>query len=138
SELEQAGLPIRRDSGVHRLDAWLRYNGDDLAALTPWLDPGFYPADEIAVELAEDAIYAPYLERQEAERRDLRASEAVRLGAGFPYGDVPGLSNEMVERLAMAQPETLSAAGRVPGITPAALSAVLIHARRRDARQEAA
>ena len=138
SELEQAGLPIRRDSGNHRLDAWLRYNGVDLAALAPWLDPGFDPAEEIAVELAEDAIYAPYLERQEAELRDLRASETVRLGAGFPYGDVPGLSNEMVERLTMAQPETLSAAGRVPGITPAALSAVLVHARRRDARQEAA
>lgn len=138
SELEQAGLPIRRDSGVRRLDEWLRYNGVDLAGLAPWLGQGFDPAEEIAVELAEDAIYAPYLERQEAELRDLRASEAVRLGAGFPYGEVPGLSNEMVERLTTAQPETLSAAGRVPGITPAALSAVLVHARRRDARQEAA
>src|SRR5690606_2984980 len=126
------------DSGVHRLDAWLRYNGVDLAALASWLDPGFDPAEEIAVELAEDAIYAPYLERQEAELRDLRASETVRLGAGFPYGDVPGLSYELVERLAMGQPETFSAAGRVPGIAPAALSAVLVHARRRDARQEAA
>ncbi len=138
SELEQAGLPIRRDSGIHRLDEWLRYNGVDLAGLAPWLGRGFDPAEEIALELAEDAIYAPYLERQEAELRDLRASETVRLGAGFPYGDVPGLSNEMVERLTSAQPETLSAAGRVPGITPAALSAVLVHARRRDARQEAA
>jgi len=138
SELEREGLPIRRDSGVHRLDEWLRYNGVGLAGLAPWLDPGFDPAEEIAVELAEDAIYAPYLERQEAELRDLRASETVRLGAGFPYGEVPGLSNEMVERLTMSQPETLSAAGRVPGITPAALSAVLVHARRRDARQEAA
>ncbi|MGV2494633.1 tRNA uridine-5-carboxymethylaminomethyl(34) synthesis enzyme MnmG [Pelagerythrobacter aerophilus] len=138
SELEQAGLPIRRDSGVHRLDEWLRYNGVDLAGLAPWLDEGFDPAEDIAVELAEDAIYAPYLERQEAELRDLRASETVRLGSGFPYGEVPGLSNEMVERLTTAQPETLSAAGRVPGITPAALSAVLIHARRRDIRPEAA
>lgn len=138
SELEQAGLPVRRDSGAHRLNEWLRYNGVDLAGLAPWLSQGFDPAEEIAVELAEDAIYAPYLERQEAELRDLRASETLRLGSGFPYGDVPGLSNEMVERLTTAQPESLSAAGRVAGITPAALSALLVHARRRDAQSEAA
>jgi len=45
---------------------------------------------------------------------------------------VPGLSNEMVERLTVAKPPNLAAAGRVPGITPAALSALLVHARRRQ------
>ena len=84
--------------------------------------------------MAEDAIYAPYLERQDAELRDLRASEAVTLGPEFPYREVPGLSNEMVERLAAARPETLAAAGRVPGVTPAALSALLVHARRHARR----
>ena len=135
-ELEAAGLPIRRDAGRERIDGWLRYNGVDLGALAPWLEPGFDPAEDIATELAEDAVYAPYLERQDAELRDLRASEAVMLGADFPYGAVPGLSNEMVERLAAARPGTLAAAGRVPGITPAALSALLVHARR-HARQAA-
>ena len=135
-ELEAAGLPIRRDAGRERIDGWLRYNGVDLAALAPWLEPGFDPAEDIATEMAEDAVYAPYLERQDAELRDLRASEAVMLGADFPYGAVPGLSNEMVERLAAARPGTLAAAGRVPGITPAALSALLVHARR-HARQAA-
>ena len=135
-ELEAAGLPIRRDAGRERIDGWLRYNGVDLAALAPWLEPGFDPAEDIATEMAEDAVYAPYLKRQDAELRDLRASEAVMLGADFPYGAVPGLSNEMVERLAAARPGTLAAAGRVPGITPAALSALLVHARR-HARQAA-
>lgn len=137
AELERAGLPIRRDAGGHRVEAWLRYNGVDLAALSPWLDEGFDPAEEIAAEMVEDAVYAPYLERQEIELRDLRASEGVRLGADFPYGEVPGLSNEMVERLAAARPETLAAAGRVSGVTPAALSALLVHARRHQARQAA-
>ncbi|MGB5779884.1 MAG: tRNA uridine-5-carboxymethylaminomethyl(34) synthesis enzyme MnmG, partial [Allopontixanthobacter sediminis] len=61
-----------------------------------------------------------------------RASEAVTLGPDFPYDSVPGLSNEMTERLTKARPENLAAAGRVAGITPAALSAVLVFARRRE------
>jgi tRNA uridine 5-carboxymethylaminomethyl modification enzyme len=65
--------------------------------------------------------------------RDLRASEGLTLPPDFPYGAVPGLSNEMVERLSAAMPTTLAAAGRVPGVTPAALSALLVHARRHQA-----
>jgi len=77
-----------------------------------------------------DALYAPYLERQDGELRDLRASEAVPLGEQFPYAQVPGLSNEMVERLSNARPPTLAAAGVIRGITPAALAALLVHARK--------
>ncbi|MGH6786010.1 MAG: tRNA uridine-5-carboxymethylaminomethyl(34) synthesis enzyme MnmG [Novosphingobium sp.] len=88
---------------------------------------------ELAAELSEDALYAPYIARQENELRDLRASEALPLGEAFPYGEIAGLSNEMIDRLSRARPETLAGAGRVPGITPAALAALLIHARRRAA-----
>jgi tRNA uridine 5-carboxymethylaminomethyl modification enzyme len=84
-------------------------------------------------EIAEDAAYAPYLERQDRELRDLRASEALPLGDAFPYAETPGLSREMVERLTRARPATLAAAGRLPGITPAALAALLVHARREAA-----
>ncbi|HEX7751151.1 MAG TPA: tRNA uridine-5-carboxymethylaminomethyl(34) synthesis enzyme MnmG, partial [Novosphingobium sp.] len=84
----------------------------------------------LAEEAAEDAAYAPYLARQDSELRELRASEALPLGDAFPYGEIPGLSREMVERLARARPATLAAAGRVAGITPAALAALLVHARR--------
>jgi tRNA uridine 5-carboxymethylaminomethyl modification enzyme len=101
--------------------------------LTDSLDPG----SDLAEELAEDAAYAPYLTRQDSELRNLRASEAVKLGAAFPYATVPGLSNEMVERLSRAQPEDLAAAGRVRGITPAALAALLVHARRLSAKEAA-
>lgn len=129
-DLSEAELPVRRDGGRKPLSEWLRFRGVDLAALVPWLPDGFDPASDLAEELAEDAAYAPYLARQDAELRDLRASEAVPLPRDFPYGSVPGLSNEMVERLSRAQPESLAAAGRVPGITPAALSALLVQARR--------
>ena len=97
------------------------------------LDPALDAEGELASEMAEDAVYAPYLERQEGELRDLRASEAVPLGVDFPYARVPGLSNEMVERLAQARPANLAAAGRVRGITPAALAALLVFTRRRAA-----
>jgi tRNA uridine 5-carboxymethylaminomethyl modification enzyme len=87
-------------------------------------------ASDLAGEVAEDAAYAPYLARQDAELRDMQAAEALRLGDTFPYASVPGLSREMVERLSAALPATLAAAGRVPGITPAALAALLVQARR--------
>jgi tRNA uridine 5-carboxymethylaminomethyl modification enzyme len=60
----------------------------------------------------------------------ISASEALPLGETFPYESIPGLSREMVERLTRARPTTLAAAGRVPGVTPAALAALLVHARR--------
>jgi tRNA uridine 5-carboxymethylaminomethyl modification enzyme len=81
-------------------------------------------------EIAEDELYAPYVLRQAREIRELRSSEALDLPDGFPFGAVPGLSTEMVERLSRARPHNLAAAGRVPGVTPAALSALLVHARR--------
>ena len=130
TELEDAGLPVRRDGGRKPLGEWLRFGGVDLAGLAPWLSEDFDPSSELASELAEDAAYAPYLARQEAELRDLRASESVALPDNFPFASVPGLSNEMVERLTKAKPASLAAAGRIPGITPAALSALLVHARR--------
>ncbi|MGB3738738.1 MAG: tRNA uridine-5-carboxymethylaminomethyl(34) synthesis enzyme MnmG [Pontixanthobacter sp.] len=128
--LNDAGLPVKRDAGNKAIAEWVRLNDLDLQALKPWIDGAFDPSCELAVELAEDAAYAPYLHRQEAELRDLEASDAVALPREFPFASVPGLSNEMVERLTRARPDSLSAAGRVPGITPAALSALLVQARR--------
>jgi tRNA uridine 5-carboxymethylaminomethyl modification enzyme len=110
---------------------WLRVDGMTLDQLGPLLDADLDWTSGAAREAAEDALYAPYLERQDAELRDLRASEALHLEADFPYAAIPGLSNEMVERLGAARPATLAAAGRVPGVTPAALAALLVHARRR-------
>jgi tRNA uridine 5-carboxymethylaminomethyl modification enzyme len=88
--------------------------------------PGWADTDEGRA----DALYEPYVERQRREwsavARDLR----VRLGAGFDYAGVPGLSNEMVERLSRAGPENLDQASRVAGVTPAALSALHVAASR--------
>ena len=133
AELARAGCPVRIDTGRLPMREWLRFAGVTLADLAPWINGGL-PADvDLVAEVAEDAAYAPYLARQDSELRELRANEALPLGDGFPYGAVPGLSREMVERLERAQPATLAVAGRIGGITPAALAALLVHARRRAA-----
>ena len=130
AELTERGIDVRRDSGRLTAREWLRFNAVGVAALEPWLADAWNDDPVLADEVAEDAVYAPYVARQEAELRTLRASEQVPLAEGFAFGAVPGLSHEMIERLSAACPATLAAAGRVSGITPAALSALLVHARR--------
>jgi tRNA uridine 5-carboxymethylaminomethyl modification enzyme len=127
-ELAAAGLPVGRDGGRKPLSEWLRYSLT-LNDLAPWLDAPSDLESDLATELVEDALYAPYLERQEGELRDMRASAAVAVGH-LAYDRIPGLSREMVERLEAARPATLADAARVRGITPAALAAILVHARR--------
>jgi tRNA uridine 5-carboxymethylaminomethyl modification enzyme len=132
-ELAMAGLPVRVDVGHLPLREWLRFGGVELAGLAPWIAEHAMADIELADEVAEDATYAPYLARQDSELRELRASEALPLSDDFAYDAIPGLSREMVERLSRARPGSLAAAGRVPGITPAALAALLVHARRHAA-----
>lgn len=130
ADLELAGVAAARtDVGQLSLREWLRFDGVELDKLGLWLGDALADND-LVEEVAEDVAYSPYLERQARELRDLRASEALRLSEDFPYGSVPGLSREMIERLSRAMPSNLAAAGRVPGVTPAALSALLVHARR--------
>jgi tRNA uridine 5-carboxymethylaminomethyl modification enzyme len=80
-----------------------------------------------------DALYAPYVERQKREWEVVRRDSRVWIPTGFDYAAVPGLSGEMIERLSRARPETLDQASRVPGITPAAISAVYVAVARRAA-----
>ena len=84
-------------------------------------------------EARADALYRPYVERQQREWEVVQRDSRVWLPSELDYSAVPGLSNEMVERLATARPETLDQASRVPGVTPAALSALYVAAARRAA-----
>jgi tRNA uridine 5-carboxymethylaminomethyl modification enzyme len=80
-----------------------------------------------------DALYRPYVERQQREWEVVQRDSRLWIPAELDYQVVPGLSNEMVERLTAARPETLDQASRVPGITPAAMSALYVAATRRAA-----
>ncbi|RYE03499.1 MAG: tRNA uridine-5-carboxymethylaminomethyl(34) synthesis enzyme MnmG [Sphingomonadales bacterium] len=129
SQLAARGAPVGQDGARRAASEWLRFPGVDLGHV------GVSWVGDVAMlaEFVEDARYAPYLERQEAEVAALRGNDNVRLGAAIDFAAVPGLSNEMIERLSSARPETLGAASRIRGITPAALSAILLQARRRAA-----
>jgi tRNA uridine 5-carboxymethylaminomethyl modification enzyme len=80
-----------------------------------------------------EALYAPYVARQQREWEVVQRDATIWLPAALEYGEIPGLSNEMVERLGTARPETLDQASRIPGVTPAALSALYVAASRRAA-----
>jgi len=118
-------------------DGQRRSLGDRLAlADTPFRDAaGDIPAlaalaPEAIDEVESDRRYAPYLARQDAELRALAANERIAIPADFDFAAIPGLSNEMIERLTAARPETLGMTARIAGITPAALSAVLVRLKR--------
>jgi tRNA uridine 5-carboxymethylaminomethyl modification enzyme len=80
-----------------------------------------------------DSLYAPYVDRQQREWDAVRRDSRIWIPAELDYAGIPGLSNEMVERLTIAKPETLDQAARVHGVTPAALSALYVAASRRAA-----
>ncbi|HEX4761509.1 MAG TPA: tRNA uridine-5-carboxymethylaminomethyl(34) synthesis enzyme MnmG [Sphingomicrobium sp.] len=84
-------------------------------------------------EARADALYAPYVDRQKREWEVVQRDSGVWIPAKLDYSAIPGLSNEMAERLSTASPETLDQASRVPGVTPAALSALYVAANRRAA-----
>ena len=137
-DLVKQGINVRRDGTKQSLFQWLRFPNITIASLEELEACLSSGEPDLMAEIEEDARYAPYLERQESELRDLRANEQIRLGDDMDYAAIAGLSNEMVERLTRAQPETLAAASRIRGITPAALAAILVHARRRNNRNIAA
>ena len=82
------------------------------------------PSSPAADEAIDDAIYAPYLERLQSELAARSRDRSLAIPPSFDFSRVPGLSNEMRERLDLAGPSDLDQASRVPGITPAALSAL--------------
>lgn len=132
AELARLGIAVRQDGTRRSLFEWARFPEVEAAILD--FAPALAAADTaLRDEILEDAHYAPYLERQTAEIEELRRNEAIHVPADLDYDMVGGLSLEMRERLNAARPETLAAASRIGGITPAALAAILVHLRRRRA-----
>lgn len=95
------------------------------------LDDRLPAAVRLQVEVR--AKYSGYIERQQDEIDRQRKHEELPLPRDLDYGNVAGLSNEVRQRLAVARPDTLGQASRLPGITPAAVSVLLVHLKRRSA-----
>jgi tRNA uridine 5-carboxymethylaminomethyl modification enzyme len=96
-------------------------------AAFPWLGD---LSSAVRTQLEAEALYAPYLRRQEAERRLLEREEKATIAETLDFDAVDGLSAEMRQRLKAARPATLGAAGRIQGVTPAAVAALAVHLRR--------
>ena len=95
----------------------------------PGVGPGVADA-QVAEQVEIQAKYAGYIERQHEEIARQRRHEALSLPADLDYAQVRGLSREVCEKLQRQRPATLGQAGRIPGVTPAAVSLLLIHLKR--------
>jgi tRNA uridine 5-carboxymethylaminomethyl modification enzyme len=133
-QLAAHGIDVRQDGQVRSLFEWLRFPAvTHDAARRVWPELAAL-SDDLLASLAVDANYAAYVARQEAEVAAVRRDEALSLPADLDFSTVAGLSKEMIERLSKARPLTLGAASRIPGITPAALIALLPHTARTTPR----
>lgn len=94
--------------------------------------------EDAGEQLEISAKYAGYIDRQTLEVARLKNQEHQKLSADFDYASVSGLSNEVRQKLDQAKPETIGQASRVPGVTPAAISLLLIHLKRRQALKQSA
>jgi tRNA uridine 5-carboxymethylaminomethyl modification enzyme len=148
SLLAKLGSPLVHEA--HALDLLRRPEVAyaDLNHVAPWAarpedaDPGLSAglkwrdderlAGQVKLQVEVQAKYSGYLKRQTDEIERQQRNEDLRLPANIDYADVSGLSNEARQRLGDVRPETLGQAARIPGLTPAALSLLLVHLKKRD------
>lgn len=133
NEAAAQGLPVNQDGQRRSLLDLMRLPGVTLgrvASLWPGLQ-GLRP--DVAEQVEIEALYAGYLDRVEADIRAFRRDENLALPADLDYGQVGGLSAEIRLKLGATKPPTLGAAARISGVTPAALTALLAHVKKRVA-----
>ena len=97
----------------------------------PWL------WSQVRDQVAIQASYSGYIERQEVEIRRLQRKANAVLPGDLDYRKVSGLSAEVTQKLTAARPPTLGQAARISGVTPAALSLLLVHLKKRDYQRSA-
>lgn len=133
NEAAAQGLPVNQDGQRRSLLDLMRLPGvtlDRVAGLWPGLQ-GLRP--DVAEQVEIEALYAGYLDRVEADIRAFRRDENLALPADLDYALVGGLSAEIRLKLGTTRPPTLGAAARISGVTPAALTALLAHVKKRVA-----
>ena len=137
-EAERHGIPVNKDGQARTAFELLSYphiGPAELARVWPQfasLEP------KIAEQLEIDAKYAVYLGRQAADVAAYRRDESLELPEALDYCDVPGLSHEVRQKLQSIRPRTIGQAGRIDGITPAALTLLAARVRRKHARRATA
>ena len=132
----KAGLTLNQDGARKTaLELLSHPNAGRAAVLKLW--PELLPVpDKIFEQLEADSLYAGYLDRQAADISAFRRDESLSLPPDFDYEGVAGLSTEVIQKLSRIRPSTVGQASRIEGVTPAAVTAVLLNVRIR-ARQTA-
>jgi tRNA uridine 5-carboxymethylaminomethyl modification enzyme len=122
-----AGLQVPLDNPP--LAVWLRRPEAKVAQLNPWLKRQLNEewAEGVLTTVETEIKYAGYLAQQERQIRQLGEAESRTIPAGFRYDNVPGLSNEVRQKLTRVQPSTLGQARRIPGVTPAAVAVLDVY-----------
>ena len=112
-----------------RLIEWLRRPEARVLALAAWLEQtsGERPAHGVLTTIETEAKYSGYISQQERQVARLKDGERRRIPDGFSYVGVPGLSTEVQQKLERVRPETLGQAGRIPGVTPAAIAVLDVY-----------
>jgi len=130
SRAREAGIVVNAD-GQHRsafdLLAYPKVGPAEVTAL--WPEIGLI-GTAVLEQLAIDAQYAVYLDRQKADVEAMRRDEGIAIPAWIDYADIPGLSNELRQKLALQRPQTLAQAQAIEGMTPAAATLLLAIIRR--------
>ena len=133
TQANRLGLKVKADGARRDLLHLLAYPDIGFDDLIPvWPELGAW-APEVREQVEIDAAYAGYLDRQAIDAEAFRSEEALTLPAGLDYATIGGLSNEVREKLTRVQPTTLGQAGRIEGVTPGALAALLAHVRKAKA-----
>ncbi|MCE2516375.1 MAG: tRNA uridine-5-carboxymethylaminomethyl(34) synthesis enzyme MnmG [Alphaproteobacteria bacterium] len=129
-DLAAHGLPVTRDGRKQSAADLLAREGITMDRLIPlWAElEGIAP--HLRPQLETDCRYRGYVRRQQSDIDALRRDEALIIPAGMNYGEIGGLSAESVDIFTRHQPETIGQASRLPGLTPAAVVAVIRHLRR--------
>jgi len=126
---EHTGVVLTRETTVLDLIKRPEFDYEKLMAL-PSLGPGVSDG-KVAEQVEIGVKYSGYLERQRDDIARQKKHEDTRFPAGFSFTGIPGLSAELQGKLTSVQPETLGQAQRIPGMTPAALSLLLVHLSKR-------
>lgn len=130
-EADILGQPLTKEASLMMLLRRPEVSYDKLMTL---LGEGVARTDaEVAEQLEIQAKYSGYIERQQTEISRQRRHESTRLPAELDYVDVRGLSSEVVQKLNRHKPATIGQAARISGVTPAAISLLLIHLKKRAA-----
>ncbi|MAA83215.1 MAG: tRNA uridine-5-carboxymethylaminomethyl(34) synthesis enzyme MnmG [Hyphomonas sp.] len=127
----QAGWAVNQDGRVRTAWEYLSYKDIDLNALSAVWPEVSDISEEIGTQVEIEALYSSYLERQAEDVAALRRDEDLMIPADLDYSGIGGLSNEVRQKLESVRPSTLGQAGRIEGVTPGALTALLGYVKRR-------